>query len=97
MTSQIPQVITGSVVPGILNPNIRRSYFTNVPFGNPIKTQDFKVEQTNVPAPNAKGGVPHPIGDEASHHDVLSKLKDVLVNQQATQITKALPGWRDWR
>ena len=84
MTSRIPQVITGHIVPGDPTPLIRK-WITNEPYGPPIKEQV-------VPQPTQ--GPPKKLGDE-QHHEVMGQLQKILVQQKSTQMQEALPGFRD--
>ena len=86
MTSYLPQVITGHVVPGDPTP-LRRKWITNEPYGPPIKQE---------PVPEPTSGPPKKLGDE-QHHEVMGQLSKILVEQKATQIQEAIPGFRDWR
>ena len=87
MTSLIPQVITGHVVPGDPTP-IPRKWITNEPYGPPIKQEPV---QQPTQGPPKKG-----LGEE-QHHEVMGQLNKILVQQKSTQIQEALPGFRDWR
>ena len=97
MTSRIPDIITGHVVPGVINPNIRRKWVTDTPYGPPIKEQP--VVQAAPQQPQQPGVAPHQIGDEThSHPDLMSALSKMAVKQTTVQkITDAQPGYRDWR
>ena len=100
MTSILPPIITGEVVPGVIDPSITRSHFTNLPYGPPI--QPARVESVPMPLPGTK---PRPTGDERhSGGDMMQILQKVLQQQQQGQgggqqapIAKSLPGFRDWR
>ena len=46
MTSILPPIITGEVVPGVIDPSITRSHFTNLPYGPPI--QPARVESNKA-------------------------------------------------
>ena len=87
MTSLLPQVIEGHVVPGVINPAITRKWITSEPYGPPIK-------QTPVVQPATKP--PLKLGDE-QHQDVMGALQKIMVQQKSTQMTEAIPGFRDWR
>ena len=106
MTSIQPPIITGEVVPGVIDPNIHRSFFTNKIMGLPIK--EPTVESTPMPASGTK---PRPTGDE---RDMVSVLQKVMQQQQQggggapggppqqqqqqqAPIAQSLPGFRDWR
>ena len=86
MTSLIPQVITGHVVPGDPTP-LPRKWITSEPYGPPIKQE---------PVPQPTQGPPKKLGDE-QHHEVMGQLQQIVAQQKASQIQEALPGTRDWR
>ena len=99
MTSIPPPILTGEVVPGTIDPNIRRSYYTNVPYGEPIVQPS--VESTPMPASSTK---PRPTGDErhTGGGDMMQILQKVMQQQsqgggQTAPIAQSLPGFRDWR
>ena len=87
MTSLMPVAIAGHIVPGKVDPLIRFSYVTHRPYGPPVKIQ---------PKGHPPQQKPRDIGDER-HQQLLGAIKGLNVKQQATQITDALPGFRDWR
>ena len=97
MTSRIPDIITGHVVPGVINPNIRRKWVADTPYGPPIKEQPI-IQAAPKQGP-AGQGAPHQIGDEThTHPDLTSALTKMAVKQTSVQkITDAQPGYRDWR
>ena len=101
MTSRTPDISAweGHVVPGVINPNIRRKWFTNIPYGGPIKEQPVSQppvtpDQGGAGTQPQSGGAPHPVGDEA-HAGALAKIKQMMVSQTAQQ--KTIPAFRDWR
>ena len=75
MTSQRPTIVTGEVVPGVINPNIRRSFVTNTPYGPPIKEP---VVKSTPMAP--QGTQPRPTGDDRG--GMASILQKVMQQQQ---------------
>ena len=87
MTSFMPTVVSGHIVPGKVDPLIRFSYVTNRHYGPPTNVRP------RGPAPAQK---PRDLGDER-HQQLLGAIKNIGITQQATQITDALPGYRDWR
>ena len=92
MTSLMPVAIAGHIVPGKVDPFLRFSFVTNKPYGPPAKIQH---------RPAAAPQKPRDLGDEG-HQQLLGAIKGIgagtaKVQQQATQIADALPGFRDWR
>ena len=105
MTSLMPTLVTGEVVPGsVVQPQfgfpfnqsmparVQRSYVTNIPHGPPIKEEPVK----SVPI------APRPTGDERGNAQMMKILQNVLQKQGGGQassapIAKALPGDRSWR
>ena len=104
MTSQLPRVLTGDVVPGsIIGPKVeypflqslpsrvQRSFVTSTPFGPPIK----KPEVKSVPIP------PRPTGDD-KNQQMLKILQSVMQKQGGDKkvsepIAQSLPGNRSWQ
>jgi len=95
MTSLMPQVITGSIYPGKIDPRIKRKWITDYPYGPPIKAERITQPQAVKPGEKAVGQLKH-IGDE-HHMDISNLLKKLVISQKTEQITKALPRHRDWR
>ena len=102
MTSLVPKIITGNIVPGkvvmpvmawpfnlALPSRVQRAYVTNIQNGPPIKMQ----EVVSQPIP------PRPTGDEKNQAGLMKILQNVMQKggQQSEAIAKALPGDRSWR
>ena len=106
MTSLMPSIITGDVVPGsIVQPTlgfpftlsmpsrVQRTYVTNTPYGEPIKQEEIQ----SVPIP------PRPTGDDrGGQAGIMKVLQSVLQKQGGSEqkgepTTKAHPGDRSWR
>ena len=88
MSSLMPQVLTGDVVPGsVVQPvlgfpftlsmpsRVQRSYVTNEPYGEPIKQE----EKSSVPIP------PRPTGDEKGQAGLMKILQSVMQKQGGAQ------------
>ena len=86
MSSYLGVPVAGHVVPGVINPNIRRSYITNTPYGPPAKVQGIK----DLPK------VPQPLGDDRNK-DILHHLTKMLSKEISKPISEAMPSMRDWR
>ena len=100
MTSQRPDISAweGHVVPGVVDPNIRRKWVTNQPYGPPIKEEKVFQQQ----GPSNPAGTPHPLGDDAhpGHGGAMGLLQKMLKKaptQPGYQITGKMPAYRDWR
>lgn len=78
--------VAGHVVPGIINPNIRRSFVTNTPLGPPAKIQGTR----DLPK------VPQPIGDD-KNPAILEHITKMLAKEISKPISEAMPSMRDWR
>ena len=104
MTSLMPTIITGDVVPGsLVQPvlgfpftlsmpsRVQRTYVTNTPYGEPIKEEEVK----SVPIP------PRPTGDDRGS-GIMKVLQSVMqkqggAEQKGEPIATAHPGDRTWR
>ena len=96
MTTLRSHIVTGEIVPGKLDPRLRRSYFTNRPWGEPIKQEHAAVMPT-VAAQQLK---PKPLGDEGNMMNILQKVMqqqggDAQSMQAPTK--QSMPGDRTWR
>ena len=87
MTSVRPQVVTGWIVPGVIEPQFQFSHLTDKPYGRALEKEIF------TPAPPVQ---PKSLGDER-HGELLSAIKGLSVKQNVAQTTEALPQNRDWR
>ena len=86
MSRLMPSPITGHIVPGVINPNLQYD-FTTSNHHAPIKKE---IHAQPPPAPIKN------LGDER-HHELISAIKGLKVDQNVTQIQQALPQHRDWR
>lgn len=86
MSSFLGIPLAGHVVPGAIDPNIRRSYVTNTPHGPPAKVQSTR----DLPK------VPQPLGDD-KNPDILHHLTKMLAKEISKPISEAMPSMRDWR
>ena len=86
MSSYLGVVLAGSVVPGVIDPNIRKSFITNTPRGPPAKIQ--KVQ--DLPK------VPQPIGDD-KNPQIMEHIKKMVMSEISKPIAEAMPSNRDWR
>ena len=93
MSSYMSVSLPGSVYPGTIDPRIRRSWITDIPYGPPIRPDKVSKPDIQPPGMNMQ---PKHLGDEA-HFDMATLLKKLQVTQKTEQITKALPAYRDWR
>jgi len=106
MTTHRPDISAweGHVWPGKIDPNIRRKWITNVPYGPAIKERQITPPTTQPlqhgkPPLGTSGGKPHPIGDE-THVDLMKKLQGMMVGQNVKQqapAPKKVASYRDWR
>ena len=86
MSSYLGVVMAGSVVPGVIDPSIRKSFVTNTPRGPPAKVQ--KVQ--DLPK------VPQPIGDD-KNPEIMEHIKKMVMSEISKPIAEAMPSNRDWR
>ena len=108
MTSILPPILTGEVVPGVIDPNISRSHFTNIPYGPPI------APPTVASVPMAPASTkPRPTGDERHGAGGLAEILQKVMQKQGqgagpgagqgaggaeqAPVAQSLPGYRDWR
>ena len=86
MSSYLGVVMAGSVVPGVIDPRIRKSFVTNTPRGPPAKVQ--KVQ--DLPK------VPQPLGDD-KNPEIMEHIKKMVMSEISKPIAEAMPSNRDWR
>ena len=86
MSNYLGVVVTGSVVPGVVDPNLRKSFVTNSFRGPPSKIQ--RVTDKKLP--------PLQMGDD-KQPDFLHHIKKMLMSELAKPVTEAVPAMRDWR
>ena len=86
MSRYLGVVMAGSVVPGVIDPRIRKSFVTNTPRGPPAKVQ--KVQ--DLPK------VPQPIGDD-KNPEIMEHIKKMVMSEISKPIAEAMPSMRDWR
>ena len=91
MTTLTSRIVTGSIVPGEIDPNLRRSYFTNKPYGEPIRE-----EHAVIPSVAAQALKPKALGDEGNMLNILQK---VLQKQDSVEapLKESIPAIRTWR
>ena len=91
MTTLTSRIVTGSIVPGQIDPRLRRSYFTNKPYGEPIRE-----EQGVMPSIAAQALKPKALGDEGNMLNILQK---VLQKQDSVEapLKESIPANRTWR
>ena len=91
MTTLTSHIVTGSIVPGKLDPRLTRSYFTNQPWGPPIRE-----EKGVVPSVAAAALKPKALGDEGN---MMSILQKVLQKQESSSapLKESIPANRTWR
>ena len=86
MSNQFGICLAGSVVPGVIDPRIRKSFITHTPHGPPAKIQ--RVEE--LPK------VPHPMGDD-KNPNFMDHIKKMGRGELTKPIAEAMPAMRDWR
>ena len=91
MTTLTSHIVTGSIVPGEIDPRLRRSYFTSTPNGDPIRE-----EQAVIPSGAAAALKPKPLGDEGH---MMKILQNVLQKQGTAEapLKESVPANRTWR
>ncbi len=91
MTTLTSHIVTGSIVPGEIDPRLRRSYFTDSPYGDPIKE-----EKAVMPSVAAAALKPKPLGDEGH---MMKILQNVLQKQGTVEapLKESIPANRTWR
>lgn len=87
MTTEKPIIMTGHIVPGVVQSKYRFSFVTDKPYGRELEKQIF--------TPSAPVE-PKSLGDER-HTQLLSAIKGLKVEQKTTQTVDALQRNRDWR
>jgi hypothetical protein len=90
MTTLTSHIVTGSIVPGEIDPRLRRSYFTSTPYGDPIRE-----EKAIMPSVAVAALKPKPLGDE----HMMKVLQNVLQKQGTTEasLKESIPANRTWR
>ena len=86
MSNYIGLIVTGSVVPGVVDPNLRKSFITHSFRGPPAKIQ--RIQDQPVP--------PSYLGDD-KQPDFLSHIKKMVMSELAEKATTSVPAMRDWR
>ena len=87
MSSYLGVVMAGHVVPGKIDPRIRKSFITNTPLGPPAKVQ--RIEDL----PKA----PQPLGDD-KNPDFHKMIKKMVQGEMTKPIQEVVPAMRDlWR
>ena len=79
-------VLAGHVVPGVVDPSVRKSFITNSWYGPPAKVQSVR----DLPH------VPQPLGDD-KNPKILEHIKKMVMSEIAKPIAEAVPAMRDWR
>ena len=90
MTTLRPQVVTGWIVPGVIEPQFQFSRVTNEHYGRAIQKEIFS---------HAPPVQPKTLGD-TRHSELVSAIKGLTVKQGVEQNVaqaEAIPGIRDWR
>ena len=90
MTSIRPQVVTGWIVPGVVESKYQFSYVTNEHYGGPAAKDVFMAPPLVQPKT---------LGDER-HSQLITAIKGLSVKQQVEQNVapaEAIVGGRDWR
>ena len=78
--------MTGSVVPGVVDPNLRKSFVTHSFRGPPARVQ--RVTDQKLP--------PLQLGDD-KQPDFMSHIKKMVMSELAKPVAEAVPAMRDWR
>ena len=86
MSSYLGVVMAGHVVPGVVDPNVRKSFITNSWHGPPAKVQSVQ----DLPK------VPAPLGDD-KNPQIMEHIKKMVMSEIAKPIAEAMPGYRAGR
>ena len=78
--------MAGHVVPGVVDPNVRKSFITNSWHGPPAKVQSVQ----DLPK------VPAPLGDD-KNPQIMEHIKKMVMSEIAKPIAEAMPGYRAGR
>ena len=78
--------MAGHVVPGVVDPRVRKLFITNSWHGPPADVQSVK----DLPK------VPAPLGDD-KNPQILEHIKKMVMSEIAKPIAEAMPAMRDWR
>ena len=86
MSSFLGVLNTGHVVPGVVDPTVRKLFITNSWHGPPAKVQTVR----DIPH------VPAPLGDDRNPQ-ILEHIKKMVMSEIAKPIAETVPAMRDWR
>ena len=86
MSSYLGVLVTCHVVPGVVDPNVRKSFITKSWHGPPAKVQSVQ----DLPK------VPAPLGDD-KNPQIMEHIKKMVMSEIAKPIAEAMPGYRAWR
>ena len=86
MSSYLGVVMAGHVVPGVVDPRVRKLFITNSWHGPPAKVQSVQ-DMPKVPAP---------LGDD-KNPQIMEHIKKMVMSEIAKPIAEAVPAMRDWR
>jgi hypothetical protein len=91
MTTLTSHIVTGSIVPGEIDPRLRRSYFTATPWGPPLRE-----ETATVPSVAAQLK-PRPLGEEGNMMNILQKVMQKQEGGVQAPLKESVPANRTWR